>query len=77
MDYTNADILHLINFISKLTGKNFIVDNNVKGKFTLITPTKITVDEAYEVFESVLEINGYTTVPSGKAIKIVKAGQNR
>ena len=71
MDYDNADISQLINFISNLTGKNFIVDNNIKGKITIISPTKITVDEAYKTFESVLEVNGFTTVPSGKSIKIV------
>jgi general secretion pathway protein D len=71
VDFDNADIIHLINFISKLTGKNFIVDPGVKGKANIISPTKVTVDEAYKTFESVLEVNGLTTVPSGKSIKIV------
>ena len=73
MDLDNVDIKDLIRLISELTGKNFIVDSNVRGKVTVMAPTKVTVDEAYKVFESVLEVNGYTTVPSGKAIKIVKA----
>ena len=76
MDYDDADIKHLINFISELTGKIFIVGNDVKGKVTINTPTKLTVEEAYKVFEDVLDINGFKTVQSGKAIKIIKADQD-
>ncbi len=77
IDFDNVDITLLIKFISELTGKNFVIDNNVKGKVTIISPTKITVDEAYKVFESVLEVNGFTTVPSGSVIKIVPAVEAR
>ena len=71
IDFNNVDIDVFIKFMSKLTGKNFIVDNRVKGKVTIISPTKISVKNAYKVFESVLEINGFSTVESGKIIKIV------
>jgi general secretion pathway protein D len=70
-DFDNADLAPFIKFISQLTGKNFIVDSNVKGKVTIMSPKEITKEEAYKVFESVLEVNGYTTVPSENAIKIV------
>jgi general secretion pathway protein D len=71
IDFDNVDITLFIKFISELTGKNFIIDNNVKGKVTVMSPAKITVEEAYKVFESVLEINGFTTVTAGSVTKIV------
>lgn len=71
IDFSNVDINVFIEFISKLTGKNFVVDSRVKGKVTIISPTKISIADAYKVFESVLEINGFSTVASGKIIKIV------
>jgi len=71
INFDNVDINIFVRFISELTGKNFVIDKAVKGKVTIISPTKITVDEAYKVFESVLEVNGYTTVPAGSIIKIV------
>nr|MDA3790111.1 type II secretion system secretin GspD [Desulfobacula sp.] len=37
----------------------------------IISPTKISVKNAYKVFQSVLDINGFSTVESGKIIKIV------
>ncbi|WP_457551875.1 type II secretion system secretin GspD [Desulfobacula sp.] len=71
IDFNNVDITVFIKFMSKLTGKNFIVDNRVKGNVTIISPTKISVKNAYKVFESVLDINGFSTVKSGEIIKIV------
>ena len=73
IDFDNVDIGLFIKFISELTGKNFVVDKAVRGKVTIISPTKISVKEAYKVFESVLEVHGFTTVPAGKIIKIVPA----
>ncbi|MCG8633945.1 MAG: type II secretion system secretin GspD [Desulfobacterales bacterium] len=71
IDFDNVDIKIFVKFISKLTGKNFVVDNRVKGNVTVISPTKISVKEAYQVFESVLEIHGFSTVKSGTVIKII------
>jgi general secretion pathway protein D len=71
IDFDNVDIALFIKFISELTGKNFVIDTGVKGKVTIISPTKITVEEAYKVFESVLEVHGFTTVPAGSITKIV------
>jgi len=73
IDFDNVDIAIFIKFISELTGKNFVIDKAVKGKVTIISPTKISVKEAYRVFESVLEVHGYTTVPAGSVTKIVPA----
>ena len=73
IDFDNVDIQVFIKFISELTGKNFIFDERVKGKVTVVSPRKIAVGEVYKVFESVLEVNGFTTVPSGDVIKIVPA----
>jgi general secretion pathway protein D len=73
IDFDNVDIGLFIKFISELTGKNFVIDDGVKGKVTIISPTKISVKEAYRVFESVLDVHGFTTVPAGSIIKIVPA----
>ncbi len=73
IDFNDVDINLFIKYISELTGKNFVVDRTVKGNVTIISPTKISEDEAYKVFESVLEVHGYTAVPSGSVTKIVPA----
>ena len=77
IDFDQVDIPIFIKFISELTGKNFVIDKGVRGKVTIISPNKISVSEAYRVFESVLEVHGFTTVPSGNIIKIVPAASAR
>ncbi len=71
IDFDNVDLNIFIKYISELTGKNFVVDPSVQGQVTILSPTKISESDAYQVFESVLEIHGYTTVPSGSITKIV------
>jgi general secretion pathway protein D len=75
MNFKDVDIRVLIKFISELTGRNFLVDPAVKGNATILSPQKVTIDEAYKVFLSVLEISGYTTVPAGKIIKIIPSAE--
>ena len=77
IDFNNVDIAVLIKFISDLTGKNMVVDQRVTGKVTIISPDKITVAEAYKVFESVLEVYGYTAIESGGLVKIVPLSEAR
>jgi general secretion pathway protein D len=69
-DYPNADIAEIVKAISKLTGKNFILEKNVQGKISIIAPSQITVAEAYKAFLTALAMNGFTVVPSGNFLKI-------
>ncbi|WP_124331062.1 type II secretion system secretin GspD [Desulfonema ishimotonii] len=77
IDFNDVDISVFIKFISELTQKNFIIDRKVKGKVTIISPSKISVEEAYKVFESVLEVHGFTTVQAGEVTKIVSSSEAR
>ncbi len=73
-NFVDVEIPTVIKFISEITSKNFIFDENVKGKITIIAPTKLSVDESFALFTSVLELKGFTLVPSGtKAYKIIPA----
>jgi len=77
IDFNNVDIRVFIKFISELTEKNFVVDQRVKGKVTIVSPARISVKEAYKVFESVLEVHGYATVKAGEVTKIIPAPDAR
>jgi general secretion pathway protein D len=77
IDFNNVDINVFIKFISELTQTNFVVDQRVRGKVTIISPSKISLNEAYKVFESVLEVHGFTTVQSGEVVKIIPSPDAR
>jgi general secretion pathway protein D len=68
----DADLAELVNHISGLTGKRFIYGSKVrKVSITVVSPTPVTLAEAYEAFLSVLQANGLTVVPQGEFLKIV------
>ena len=71
LDFKEADIHALIKYISEATGRNFITDPSVKGKVTVYSPIKISPDEAFETFVSILRVQGYAVQKSGTAYKIV------
>ena len=71
LNFNEVDISTMVKFISDLTGKNFILDDRVKGKISVYSPSKLSIEEAYNVFTSVLELKGFTVVQSGKVAKIV------
>ncbi len=77
IDFDDVDIRVFIKFVSELTGRNFVIDDKVKAKVTVISPRKIAVDDVYKVFESVLEVYGFTTIQSGDVIKIIQSQQAR
>jgi len=71
LNFRNVDILQIVNLMSELTKKNFLVDDKVRGKVTIIAPRPVTPEEAYQVFLSVLEIQGFTIVAQGPITKII------
>ena len=77
MDFVNVDIAVVVKYISELTGKNFVIDEKVQGKVTIISPRKVTKREAYRVFESILEVYGFTAMQTGKVTKIVPIAEAR
>jgi len=71
MNMRNADIHALIQWVADNTGKNIIVHKAVKGQVTVLSPSTLSVDEAYQVFLSVLQVHGFAAVETAEALKIV------
>lgn len=78
LNVKDADITALVATMSKLTNRNYVVDNTVKGKVTIHQPTPVSIAEALRIFESVLLLKGFTTVPIGDNVwKVVPAKDAR
>lgn len=71
LNLKDADINVLIETVSELTGKNFIVDPRVKARVTVISARPMSTQEIYQVFLSVLQVHGYATVEVGEITKIL------
>ncbi|WP_136680665.1 type II secretion system secretin GspD [Neptunomonas sp. XY-337] len=74
LDMRGVDIREFINTISKMTGKTIVVDDKVRGKVDIQSPSMLTADELYEVFLVQLGIRGYAVVDTGNNIlKVIPA----
>lgn len=67
----NADVRAVIAEVSRVTGKNFVIDPRVQGKISIISTSPISNKELYQVFLSVLQVSGYAAIPNGDVIKII------
>jgi general secretion pathway protein D len=76
-NYKDADLGQIIQAVSEVTGKNFIVDPRVNAKVTMLSATPMSPGAFYEAFLSVLQVYGYVAVPAGKVIKIVPNTDSR
>jgi general secretion pathway protein D len=75
LDFNNVDLPVFVKFVSEIIGKNFIIDERVRGKVTIFSPTKISVDKVYQVFLSVLDIKGLAAVATGEMVQILPASE--
>jgi general secretion pathway protein D len=71
LNWKDADIRKVVEAVSEVTGKNFIIDPRVTGKVTLLSATPMSPDAFYEAFLSILQVHGYVAIPSGDLIKII------
>ncbi len=67
----NADIRAVIGEVSRVTGKNFLIDPRVQGKISIVSASPMSNRELYQVFLSMLQVSGYSAIPNGKIIKII------
>jgi general secretion pathway protein D len=75
LDFKDVELPVLVKFFSELTQRNFVIDEKVRGKVTIFSPSKLSVDDAYRVFLSVLELKGFSAVPSGEVTQILPVAE--
>lgn len=68
INYDDADIRTVVDEISIRTGRIFIVDPRVTGRVTVKSPPNggICAEEAWELFQSALRVNGFVATPIGQ-----------
>jgi general secretion pathway protein D len=70
-NYKDADLSQIIEAVSAVTGKDFIVDPRVRAQVTMISSTPMSPEAFYQAFLSILQVHGFVAVPAGKVIKIL------
>ena len=73
----DTDIQEFIKFVADVTGTTMVIDPNVKGKVRVISSKPVSQTELYDLFLSILDVQGYTAVRSGQVIRIVPSKDAR
>ena len=74
----NTDVRSLVEVVSRLTGKNFVIDPSVgKSPITFVSGKGLSEAEFYEAFLSILQVHGFEAIEAGNIIKIVPMGKAR
>lgn len=71
LNFVNADIASVVQAISKVSGKNFVIDPRVKGTLNIVTSKPVDKDLSYAVLLSALRLQGYTIVEGKGASRVV------
>src|SRR5690606_26926907 len=69
--FRDADITQIIEAVSTITGKTFIVDPRVRANVTILSSTPMTPEAFYQAFLSILQVHGFIAVESGNVTKIL------
>ena len=67
----DADIKAFINEVATITNQNFVLDPRINGNVTVISNRALSRDEIYQLFLSVMQVNGIAAIDSGTTTKLV------
>jgi general secretion pathway protein D len=70
-NYKEADIRQIVEAVSAVTDRNFIIDPRVNAKVTMLSKTPMTPEAFYEAFLAILEVHQLAAMQSGDIIKII------
>ncbi len=77
--YKNKELIDIINELAQKKGINILLPQGadaITAKATFSLEDEISLDEAWELLISILDLSGYSLVPHGDRIHIIKTDKN-
>jgi len=75
LNFQNADISLVVKFMSELTGKNIVLDPNVKGTITISSAKPVSIKQTWDLFVMSLTLQGYGVVEDKNFVRILPIAQ--
>ncbi len=76
LNFKDADISDVVNFMATLTGKNIVLSEDVKGNITLTSGKPVSLKEAWDLFTIVLAMNNLAVIEDKSLVKIVPVNKS-
>lgn len=71
VNFKDSDIQEVIKFVADVTGKTVVIDPRVKGRVKVISAEPLSEQALYDLFLSVLEVQGFTAIEVGDVVRIL------
>ena len=71
VNFRDAGIDEVIRFVAEATGKTLIIDPAVQGTVQVISTKAVNSTELYQLFLSILEVNGFAAIEAGDVVRVV------
>jgi general secretion pathway protein D len=71
LNFVDADIGSVIEAMSQMTGRTFVVDPRVKGTLKITSPRPVSPSVAYDIVLAALRMQGYAAVQVDGVVRIV------
>lgn len=66
--FRDTNLTEIIDAVSQITGKTFIIDPRVRAQVTILSSTPMSPEAFYEAFLSILQVHGFVAVASGNGV---------
>lgn len=71
VNFKDTDIQEVIKFVADATGKTIVVDPKVRGQVRVISQEPVNREELYQLFLSIIDVQGFTAVETGQVVRVV------
>jgi general secretion pathway protein D len=73
-NFTDIEMVRFVRFMAELLQRNIVVPPNVAGKITVISPKPSNIQEARQIFLSILQTQGWSLQNMGDYDKLAQGG---
>ena len=71
INFKDTELEEVVRFVAQVTEKTIIVDPKAKGRVQVISSQPLNKQQLYDLFLSILDVNGFTAIETGGVIKIL------
>ena len=71
LNFVNAEIDSVVRAISKITGRNFVLDPRVKGSLNIVSARPVAPSLVYDILLGALRVHGYTVVEQSGVVLVI------
>lgn len=73
LNVVNEEITKLLQDYSKVSGQRFIIDSTVRGKISILNPSELSLEEAFNQISEALALNGFAIIKNDDVMTVRNA----